>query len=386
MGGARGRLISQRDRIKAIELITETCQNGARKKEACEILNLSLRTFERWKKSHDTIDRRYLIKRAPKNKLIPEEREMILTISNSEKYRDLPPCKIVPMLADEGKYIASESSFYRVLRTENQLTHRGRSRPKKHNKPKQFVATAPNQLWSWDISYLPTQVSGLYFYLYLVMDIYSRKIVGWSIHEKESSEYAARLIEQACHDEGIERNQIVLHSDNGSPMKGMTMLVMLEKLGVLPSFSRPSVSDDNPYSESLFKTLKYHPTFPVLEKFSVIDDARIWCEKFSKWYNDEHLHSGLKFITPTQRHEGKDQMIMENRHAVYQNAKQKYPERWSQNTRNWSLPQAVALNPNKNKLSENQVIIEARSTYPHETNSSKNSAIVDKCGLAQASF
>ena len=171
MGGARGRLISQRDRIKAIELITETCQNGARKKEACEILNLSLRTFERWKKSHDTIDRRYLIKRAPKNKLIPEEREMILTISNSEKYRDLPPCKIVPMLADEGKYIASESSFYRVLRTENQLTHRGRSRPKKHNKPKQFVATAPNQLWSWDISYLPTQVSGLYFYLYLVMDI-----------------------------------------------------------------------------------------------------------------------------------------------------------------------------------------------------------------------
>lgn len=387
MGGTRGQLISSEDRMKAIELITEAYQSGARRKKACEILGLSLRTVERWEKEQDQGDKRHLTKHVPKNKLMSEEREMILTISNSEKFRDLPPCKIVPMLADLGQYIASESSFYRVLRTENQLAHRGRSQPKKHNKPKQFIATAPNQVWSWDISYLPTQVSGLYFYLYLVMDIYSRKIVGWSIHEKESSNYAAHLIEQACHDEGIARDQIILHSDNGSPMKGIMMLAMLEKLGVLPSFSRPAVSDDNPYSESLFKTLKYHPTFPGLERFSIIEDARKWCEKFSKWYNEQHLHSGLKFITPEQRHDGTDKPIMQNRHDVYQKAKQKHPERWSKNTRNWALPQAVALNPHKEKDRRgSDVIAIEMSAYSHELGSIKNPVIVGKCERLQASF
>lgn len=387
MGGARGRLISSADRIKAIELIAEARQGGARKAKACEILNLSLRAVERWETACDKYDKRHLSEHTPKNKLMLEERNMILTISNSEKYRDLPPCKIVPMLADEGKYIASESSFYRVLRVENQLTHRGRSNPKKHNKPKQLMATAPNQIWSWDITYLPTQVRGLYFYLYLVMDIYSRKIVGWSVHEKESSEYAASLIEQTCHNEGIQRNQIVLHSDNGSPMKGITMIMMLDKLGVLPSFSRPSVSDDNPYSESLFKTLKYHPTFPALTKFPLINDARVWCEKFSTWYNEQHLHSGLKFITPEQRHCGGDKMIMENRHSVYQNAKQNHPERWTGNTRNWDLPQKVMLNPNKEKNDpKNDSKTKAISTYPYDLDSIKNPAIIGKSDVLQAGF
>lgn len=367
--------------------MTEAHQGGARKRPACEILNLSLRTIERWEKTSDASDKRHLTKRGPKNKLMLEERNMILAISNSEKYCDLPPCKIVPMLADEGEYIASESTFYRVLRAENQLAHRGYSKPKKHHKPKQFIATASNQVWSWDISYLPTQVSGVFFYLYLVMDIYSRKIVGWSVHEKESSDHAASLIEQACHDENIERNQIVLHSDNGSPMKGITMIVMLEKLGVLPSFSRPSVSDDNPYSESLFKTLKYHPTFPALTKFPLINDARAWCEKFSKWYNEQHLHSGLKFITPEQRHCGRDKMIMDNRHSVYQNAKQRHPERWTKNTRNWSLPQEVALNPNKEKSDhKSNAAVKEKSTYPQAQDSSKNPALVGKCGTFQATF
>ena len=349
MGGSRGRLISSLDRIKAIGLIKEACQQGARKKQACSILGLSLRTLERWEKMNGETDKRHLTARSPKNKLTTEECNMILTISNTGKYCDLPPCKIVPLLADEGQYIASESSFYRILRAKNQLIHRGHSKPRRLTKPEQFAASGPNQVWSWDISYLPTQVSGIYFYLYLVMDIYSRKIMGWSIHEKESSEYAACLIEQVCYDEDISRDQLVLHSDNGSPMKGVTMLVMLEKLGVLPSFSRPSVSDDNPYSEALFKTLKYHPTFPVLTKFAVINGARAWCEKFVSWYNNEHLHSGLKFVTPQQRHCGKDRTIMENRHIVYQEAKQKHPERWSNTTRNWELPMVVTLNPNKQK-------------------------------------
>jgi putative transposase len=167
----------------------------------------------------------------------------------------LPPCKIVPQLADTGQYIASESTFYRILREEKQLTHRQLSRPAKHSKPEAYIATSANQVWTWDITYLPSQTRGLYFYLYLIVDIFSRKIVGWSVHDVELSDLAASLIKQACLDENIPQGQVVLHSDNGGPMKGMTMRAMLESLGVLPSFSRPSVSDDNPYSEALFRTL-----------------------------------------------------------------------------------------------------------------------------------
>ncbi len=274
---------------------------------------------------------------------------MIIKIANNEKYRDLPPSKIVPLLADDDIYIASESSFYRILRAEKQLTHRQLSKPAKHHKPRECVALSPNQVWTWDISYLPTQVKGLYFYLYLVMDIYSRKIVGWSIHESESSKQASQLILQCCLDEDIKKDQITLHSDNGKPMKGMTMLAMLETLGVIPSFSRPSVSDDNPFSESLFRTLKYHPSFPMIQKFQTILDARAWTEKFVTWYNSIHLHSALKFVTPNDRHTGKDDMILQHRHQVYEQAKQQHPERWSGKTRNWILPNIVTLNPDKKR-------------------------------------
>jgi len=272
---------------------------------------------------------------------------MILTIANSKEYCDLPPCKIVPSLADEGRYIASESTFYRVLRAEKQLTHRQHSKPATHHKPTSYTANGPNQVWSWDISYLPTTVFGLYFYLYLTIDIFSRKIVGWSIHEKQSSELASALMKQACLDEKVNQHQLVLHSDNGKPMKGATMLATLERLGVTPSFSRPAVSDDNPYSESLFKTIKYHPTFPVTTRFETIEHARVWMEQFANWYNSQHLHSGLKFVTPQQRHTGMDKTILEKRNRIYKMAKQQNPERWSRDTRNWALPKRVTLNPDR---------------------------------------
>ncbi len=164
---------------------------------------------------------------------------------------------------------------------------------------------------------------------------------------------AASLIKQACLDEQVNQDMLVLHTDNGAPMKGATMLAMLQQLGVTASFSRPSVSDDNPYSESLFKTLKYHPSFPLMSKFNVIYDARIWCEKFVTWYNKQHLHSALKFVTPEQRHKHEDSAIRQKRQVVYEAAKRCNPQRWSGNTRNWSLASCVALNPNKeinNKL------------------------------------
>ena len=230
-----------------------------------------MRTLQRWLQPEGTMDKRHCAERLSQaNQLTPEEKDMVLEIANSKAYRDLPPCKIVPCLADEGRYIASESTFYRILRAEKQLAHRQHSKPAKHHKPTAFKASGPNQVWSWDISYLPTTISGLYFYLYMIVDIYSRKIVGWSIHDSQTSELASLLIKQACLDEGVKQDQLALHSDNGKPMKGATMLAMLEKLGVIPSFSRPSVSDDNPYSESLFKTVKYHPSFPATSKFDPI--------------------------------------------------------------------------------------------------------------------
>lgn len=306
--------------------------------------------MQRWEKEGGQNDRRALALRVIANKLTEEHRSQVLATANSPPYQQLPPSKIVPLLADSGRYIASESTFYRVLRNAKQLAHRLASKPAKHKRPKAYEAHGSNQVWSWDISYLPTQVRGVFFYLYFIMDIYSRKIVGWSIHENESAEHASMLMKQACLDEKIKSNQLILHSDNGAPMKGVTMLAMLQELGVIPSFSRPSVSDDNPYSEALFKTAKYHHTFPWVEKFANFFDARAWGEQFVHWYNNEHLHSALKFVTPNQRHSGEDNAIRIKRDAIYQLAKLKNPERWSGKTRNWFITKVATLNPNrKNK-------------------------------------
>lgn len=311
---------------------------------------MSIRTFERWVKSDGLIDKRKTAFRpSPKNKLTAEEREMILETVNSKKYCDLPPCKIIPLLANDGIYIASESSFYRVLRENSQLAHRQTSRAPRHNKPRECIAHGINQVWSWDISYLPTQIKGLYYYLYLVTDVYSRKIIGWSIHDAESSTHASCLIQQCCLDEDVKQEQLILHSDNGAPMKGLSMIAMLEQLGIMPSYSRPSVSDDNPFSESLFKTIKYHRDFPRIKRFASILEAREWMEQFMHWYNNTHLHSALKFITPAQRHDGEDQEIMRKRDETYMQAKQRHPERWTGATRNWQLPEVVTLNPDKKK-------------------------------------
>jgi transposase InsO family protein len=200
--------------------------------------------------------------RVPANKLTDAERKEILAVANAPQFAHLPPSQMVPLLADEGSYMASESSLYRILREDKQLAHRTRAKAPKHKRPEPVTATAPNQLWSWDITYLKTTVKGLYFYLYLIMDVYSCKIVGWEVYAEESAEHAASIARKAYLREGVAGKSLVLHSDNGSPMKGATMLGALHKLGVTPSFSRPSVSNDNPYSESLFRTMKYRPCFP----------------------------------------------------------------------------------------------------------------------------
>jgi len=332
-----------------IDLIEEACAAGARLTKACEIVGFSPRTVQRYRRDGQIKPdgrKAAAVGRVPANRLSNEEREEVLTTANQPRYAHLPPSQIVPALADEGRYLASESTFYRVLREEKQLARRGRASSPTRKRPEPFQATAPNQLWSWDITYLSTTVKGIYFYLYLIMDVYSRKIVGWEIYAEESAEHAGNIFRKAHLREGIAGNALVLHSDNGSPMKGATMLGTLQRLGVTPSFSRPSVSNDNPYSESLFKTLKYRPCFPE-KPFDSLEEARIWVAEFQQWYNEEHRHSAITFVTPGQRHRGEDVVILAQRKTLYEKAKAACPERWSGNSRNWDRLEIVNLNPQK---------------------------------------
>lgn len=332
-----------------ITCIDEACQAGARLSQACDVLAISPRTLQRWQEEGEVkADGRKEAgtRHEPANKLSEHERRQILEIANEPGFAQMPPSQIVPALADQGRYIASESSFYRVLREDNQLAHRGKAKAPRHQRPMPLQASAPNQLWSWDITYLATTIKGVFFYLYLIMDVYSRKVVGWEVFETESAEQAAQVFHKTHLREGIRAESLVLHSDNGSPMKGATMLSTLQRLGVMPSFSRPCVSDDNPFSESLFKTLKYHPGFPD-KPFDSLHEAREWVAGFGQWYNEIHRHSALRFVTPAQRHRGEDIAILEQRHALYETAKARNPERWSGATRNWKPDSTVYLNPGK---------------------------------------
>ena len=353
-------MISSEDRQMAIQFIDEAMTAGARQVPSCRVVGIDPRTLRRWKRqrmvSSESQDQRKLaaVDRVPANKLSKAEQEQIIETCNLPEYKSLPPSQIVPILADKGEYIASESSFYRTLRAVDQVNRRGRAElPKNSTKPKGYNATKPNQIWSWDITYLASTVRGVFYYLYLIEDIFSRKIVGWEIHESESAEHAAQLIRRTCLAENIHQEGLVLHSDNGSPMKGATMLATLQKLGVVPSFSRPSVSDDNPFSESLFRTLKYTPAYPS-QPFKDLAEAREWVYSFAQWYNNKHRHSAIRYVTPNQRHSGEEHIILEHRKCVYDAAKQRNPARWSGAIRNWDRIEEVWLNPPKEVRAEEQ--------------------------------
>jgi putative transposase len=303
---------------------------------------------ERWEKDPAQGDQRRGPVTACAHALSEKEKQAIVKVSSGPEYRDLSPWQIVARLADAGRYLGSESSFYRVLKQNDLLSHRHNSKPRVHRRPKDLTARNPNEVWSWDITYLNSPIRGAYYYLYLVEDIFSRMIVGWTIEEVESADHGGQLIDRICQEQGIAKGQLTLHSDNGGPMTGATMVATLERLGVIPSLSRPAVSDDNPYSESLFKTLKYRPSYPDTA-FSGIDQARQWVSRFVQWYNTEHLHSAIRFVTPGSRHLGKDPAILAERSVVYEKAKELNPRRWSGKTRNWSPITEVLLNPKKHK-------------------------------------
>lgn len=336
-----------------LRLVDEAVKAGARQSRACRELGISCRMLQRWRLSEDLQDQRAGPRTTPGNKLSTKEESKIMKVVNSPEFRNLPPSQIVPLLADRGSYLASESTIYRLLRKAKQLRHRHHTKPRTKREVRPHLATGPLQVWSWDITYLRSCVRGEYYYLYLVLDVWSRMIVGYRVEEVESMDTSSALIAEICRDFGIEQGTLVLHSDNGSPMKGATMLATLEALGVAASFSRPSVSNDNPYSESLFGTMKYRPEYPQ-KPFASLRDACAWVDAFVIWYNHVHLHSAIGFVTPNDRHEGRDKQILGNRESVYLKARSDHPERWSGSTRDWSRNTIAELNPGRKTKASRQ--------------------------------
>ena len=302
----------------------------------------------RWLKSPGQSDQR----RGPKKhpfKFTEAEVEEILRTLNCLEYADLPANKIVPKLADRGIYLASDSTLYRVLAKHKLNTHRARTKPKIKRPTIDTTATGPNQVWCWDITILRSPVVGKYFYLYMIMDLYSRKIVGAQVFLREVEEHSQEVFAQAIAAELISGNGLRVHSDNGHPMRGVTLLEKFRDLGIVPSYSRPYVKNDNAFAESLFRTLKYSPQYPY-KPFNDIEHARSWVGKFVKWFNEEHVHSSIKYVTPNERHEGRDQVILENRKKVFEKAKSKNPLRWSKEIRDWSMINEVRISPQSTRL------------------------------------
>lgn len=337
------------ERGHVLALVTDAVDRGARQHTACAIVGVAERTLQRWQRPETAEDGRRGPNTVPRNTLSPHEREQIVAITARPEFCNTSPHQIVPRLADRGEYVASESSFYRVLKTEQLLAHRGRASSAHRARPRAYDVTAPRTLFSWDITYLLSAVRGQYYYLYLFVDVFSRKAVGADVHAEESMAHSAQLLERICREEGIEHQQVSVHADNGGPMKGATMLATMQRLGVMPSFSRPSVSNDNPYSEALFRTVKYCPLYPT-KPFASLEEARAWVATFVQWYNEEHLHSGIRFTTPASRHSGTDIAMLQHRDRVYQAAQRTHPARWSGTTRNWTRIARVTLNGGKDGL------------------------------------
>lgn len=341
-------MISTPDRQQAVTLIAVARTQGARLEPACAVVGITVRTHQRWTRDGDVReDQRPLIDRpTPVNALCAEETQAILDACHRPDHASLPPEQIVVRLLDqEALYLGSVSTFYRVLRHHGEVTHRGRAKvPKRQARPTTYHAAAPNRVWCWDCTWLPGPVKGTYYYLVMIIDIFSRKVVGWEVFLGESADNAQCVLERAVLAEQVIQQPLVLHADNGSAFKAATLLEKLRDMNIEPSFSRPRVSNDNPYSEALFRTCKYVPTYPV-SGFAALPVARDWVQGFVRWYNHDHRHSGIRFVTPAERHAGNDTEILNRRHALNEQARSRNPSRWSGKTRNWEPVGSVALNP-----------------------------------------
>jgi putative transposase len=279
----------------------------------------------------------------PERALKPEEQEEVLQVLNSERFQDNAPRQVYAALLDDDQYLCHWSTMYRILRERGQVRERrDQLRHPTYAKP-ELLATGPNQLWSWDITKLRGPAKWTYYYLYVILDVFSRYVPGWLIAECESANLGKQLIAETCAKHKIDPDQLTLHADRGPAMTSKTVALLLADLGVTKTHSRPYVSDDNPYSEAQFKTMKYRPDYP--DRFGSIQDARAWARPFFQWYNHEHYHSGLALLTPATVHYGQDQAVLDRRQQVLEAAYAAHPERFVRGIpRPPSLPTEVWIN------------------------------------------
>ncbi len=306
-------------------------------------LGVSLRTIQRWKKRQDLSD----LRRGPLNhprSLSQQERDQILSVTLSPEYCDMSPMQIVPRLADRGIYLGSESTFYRILRSQKLLAHRRRSaRPQRRTRP-QGTAYGPNQIWCWDVTNLRGPRVGEHFKLHLFIDIFSRKIVSWGLNRKEDDRFAMSLLTAALKSESITGKGLQVHSDNGKIMKSAFTIMTMDSIGIVRTHSRSGVSDDNPFVEAFFRFMKYRASYPAVN-FKTIDQAKVWVKSFVNWYNNVYLHGSIGFLTPASRHEGRSEEILGHRRKLYACSMAKHPMRWTRAQRTWEVTNKVSIVP-----------------------------------------
>ncbi len=349
MAARRGVLIPPEQSNKAIDFLNECLNAGASIKAVADLIGICSRTLRRWwldiRGKGFSVDRRKGASREVAHRFTAKERQRVIDSVNDQRFADLTPAQIVAILAEVRVYVGSESTIYRTMRQEGLLNHRVRTRlPREPREVPVLEATGIHQVLAWDITLLPGPVKGQFFYLYMVMDVWSRRILGAEVHEHECSELASAFFDRICRDEGISKETAaILHSDNGAPMRSFTLAAKMAELGVSLSFSRPRVSNDNAYAESWFRTMKYHQSYP-LRRFRDLLSVKAWMDGFVGWYNAEHRHSGIKYVTPNQRHYGHADGICAIRQQTYEEARQRHPQRWSRQPRDLSQPQIVSIN------------------------------------------
>jgi len=309
----------------------------------CEALGVSRATaYRTWYRERFPAEHKPRPK--PMRALSQEERQAVLNVLHEERFQDQPPAQVVATLLDEERFLCSERTMYRILKDEGEVKERrNQLRHPAYIKP-ELLAERPNEVWSWDITKLKGPVKWTYFYLYVILDIFSRYTVGWMVATRESATLARQLITETCRKQEIIEEQLTLHADRGSSMRSKAVAMLLSDLGVTKTHSRPHVSNDNPFSESQFKTLKYRPEFPA--RFGSIQDARAYCVDFFQWYNVKHCHSALGWLTPQDVHYGRGPQLIQARQRVLDAAYAQHPERFVRKAPEApQLPEAVWINP-----------------------------------------
>jgi putative transposase len=308
---------------------------------ACEALGVSRAAFYR-QQQPSSIEPKP--RPRPTRSLSQAEQQKVLEVLHSERFVDQSPAEVYATLLDEGIYLCSLRTLYRILAEHEEVRERRNQRRHPVYQKPQLLATGPNQLWSWDITKLPCTGKYTYFHLYVILDVFSRYVVGWMVAHRESELLAERLIRLTCQKQQIQLQQLTLHADRGSSMRSKTVALLLSDLGITKSHSRPHVSNDNPFSEAQFKTLKYQPQFP--KQFGSIEDARTFCHPFFDWYNHEHHHSGIGWLTPAMLHYGQAEHVVQQRQQVLLAAYLAHPERFVQGQPSPpSVPTEVWINP-----------------------------------------